>query len=73
ALANNHIEPQSGFAIMTSRCSLELIHKAVRARIPTLVCLSAPTALTVEWARRNHLNLIHLPKHGSPRLYSPAP
>ncbi|MCV6072320.1 formate dehydrogenase accessory sulfurtransferase FdhD, partial [Escherichia coli] len=29
ALANNHIEPQSGFAIMTSRCSLELIHKAV--------------------------------------------
>lgn len=73
ALANNHIDPKAGFAIMTSRCSLELIHKAVRARISTLVCLSAPTALTVEWARRNHLNLIHLPKHGSPRLYSPAP
>lgn len=72
AMANN-IEPQSGFVIMTSRCSLELIHKAVRARIPTLVCLSAPTALTVEWARKNHLNLIHLPKSASPRLYSPAP
>lgn len=73
ALANNQIDPESGFAIMTSRCSLELIHKSVRARIPTLVCLSAPTALTVEWARKNHLNLIHLPKNGVPRLYSPAP
>ncbi len=72
AMANNAIDPQNGFAIMTSRCSLELIHKAVRAGIPTLVCLSAPTALTVEWARRNHLNLIHLPKSSSPRLYSPA-
>ncbi len=73
ALGNNDIAPENGFAIMTSRCSLELIHKAVRARIPTLVCLSAPTALTVDWARKNHLNLIHLPKSESPRLYSPAP
>ncbi len=73
ALSNSGIEPRNGFAIMTSRCSLELIHKTVRARIPTLVCLSAPTALTVEWARKHHLNLIHLPKSGAPRLYSPAP
>ncbi len=72
AMAANGVDPKMGFAIMTSRCSLELIHKAVRAEIATLVCLSAPTALTVEWARRNHLNLIHLPKNGLPRLYSPA-
>ncbi len=72
AMANNNLEPRSGFAIVTSRCSLELIHKTVRARIPTLVCLSAPTALTVEWSRKNCLNLIHLPKSASPRLYSPA-
>ncbi len=73
ALSLNDIDTKSGFAIMTSRCSLELIHKAVRAKVATLVCLSAPTSLTVEWARRNHLNLIHLPKNDSPRLYSPAP
>lgn len=73
ALSLNDIDIKSGFAIMTSRCSLELIHKAVRAEVATLVCLSAPTSLTVEWARRNHLNLIHLPKNDSPRLYSPAP
>lgn len=73
AMANNDIDPKQGFAVVTSRCSLELIHKAVRSKIATLVCLSAPTALTVEWARRNNLNLIHLPKNSSPRLYSPAP
>jgi len=73
AMSANSVNPKSGFAIMTSRCSLELVHKAVRAEIATLVCLSAPTALTVEWARKNHLNLIHLPKNSSPRLYSPAP
>lgn len=73
ALATADIDPREGFAVMTSRCSLELIHKAVRARIGTLVTLSAPTALTVQWARRNHLNLIHLPKHSPPRCYSPAP
>ncbi|MFI8691758.1 formate dehydrogenase accessory sulfurtransferase FdhD [Stutzerimonas kunmingensis] len=62
-----------GFVVVTSRCSLELIHKAVRAGIGTLVSLSAPTHLTVEWARRHHLNLIHLPHHSAPRVYSPAP
>ncbi|UTV28879.1 formate dehydrogenase accessory sulfurtransferase FdhD [Photobacterium atrarenae] len=73
AIATAEINPKEGFAVITSRCSLELIHKTVRARIGTLVTLSAPTALTVQWARRNHLNLIHLPKHSPPRCYSPAP
>ncbi|UIP29022.1 formate dehydrogenase accessory sulfurtransferase FdhD [Photobacterium sp. TLY01] len=70
AMATARINPQSGFAVMTSRCSLELIQKAVRAKISTLVTLSAPTAMTVRWARQNHLNLIHVPHHSAPRLYS---
>lgn len=73
ALARERIDSHGGFALVTSRCSLELLHKAVRAGIATLVSLSAPTALTVEWARRHRLNLIHLPHHSSPRVYSPAP
>ncbi|QYK11213.1 formate dehydrogenase accessory sulfurtransferase FdhD [Shewanella rhizosphaerae] len=73
AMVTAKTEPQQGFVVMTSRCSLELIHKAVRAKIATLVTLSAPTALTVEWARRHNLNLVHLPKRSTPRLYSPAP
>ena len=73
ALARERMELTGGFAVVTSRCSLELLHKAVRAGIATLVSLSAPTALTVQWARRHHLNLIHLPHHSLPRVYSPAP
>ena len=73
ALARSGQEANTGFVVVTSRCSLELLHKAVRCGIATLVSLSAPTALTVDWARRHHLNLIHLPHHSAPRVYSPAP
>lgn len=73
ALARQPLDPAAGFAVVTSRCSLELLHKAVRCGIATLVSLSAPTALTVDWARRHRLNLIHLPHHSAPRVYSPAP
>lgn len=73
ALTQAGLPAGNGFAVVTSRCSLELLHKAVRAGIATLVSLSAPTALTVDWARRHRLNLIHLPHHSGPRVYSPAP
>ncbi|OKR47062.1 formate dehydrogenase family accessory protein FdhD [Pseudomonas aeruginosa] len=73
ALHRQGLDAASGFAVVTSRCSLELIHKAVRAGIGTLVSLSAPTGLTVQWARRHHLNLVHQPHHSAPRVYSPAP
>lgn len=73
ALQRQRLERSNGFVVVTSRCSLELIHKAVRGGISTLVSLSAPTALTVDWARQHNLNLIHLPQHSAPRVYSPAP
>ncbi|MBK3869064.1 formate dehydrogenase accessory sulfurtransferase FdhD [Pseudomonas stutzeri] len=61
-----------GLAIVTSRCSLELVHKVQRAGIPTLVSLSSPTGLAAQWAQRHNLNLIHLPQHSPPRVYSSA-
>ena len=72
ALSREDRDGRQGFAVVTSRCSLELIHKAVRARLSTLVSLSAPTDLCVRWARQHHLNLIHLPHHSAPRVYSPG-
>ena len=73
ALNRENRDARRGFAVVTSRCSLELIHKAVRAGFASLVSLSAPTDLCVRWARRHRLNLIHLPHHSPPRVYSPAP
>ncbi|WEK10206.1 MAG: formate dehydrogenase accessory sulfurtransferase FdhD [Candidatus Pseudomonas colombiensis] len=72
ALIRQQIDSTGGVAIVTSRCSLELIQKVLRAGIQTLVSLSAPTGLAVQWARRHNLNLIHLPQKNAPRVYSPA-
>jgi FdhD protein len=73
ALQRQGIASAGGVAIVTSRCSLELIHKALRAGLHSLVSFSSPTGLAVQWARRHNLNLIHLPQHSAPRVYSPAP
>ncbi|HYQ49720.1 MAG TPA: formate dehydrogenase accessory sulfurtransferase FdhD, partial [Pseudomonas sp.] len=70
ALLRQGIATEGGLAIVTSRCSLELIQKVLRAGIQTLVSLSAPTGLALQWARKHNLNLIHLPKHSAPRVYS---
>ncbi|WP_223486438.1 formate dehydrogenase accessory sulfurtransferase FdhD [Pseudomonas sp. A-RE-19] len=71
-LVRQKIPTTGGLAIVTSRCSLELIQKVLRAGIQTLVSLSSPTGLAVQWARRHNLNLIHLPQKSAPRVYSPA-
>ncbi|MCU5784827.1 formate dehydrogenase family accessory protein FdhD [Alcanivorax balearicus MACL04] len=73
ACARAGLDPASGFFAITSRCGLELIHKAVRAGAGTLVSLSAPSSLSVRQARRSRLNLIHQPHRGVPRLFSPSP
>ncbi|MDM8349137.1 formate dehydrogenase accessory sulfurtransferase FdhD [Pseudomonas sp. sp1636] len=73
ALRQQGRSARQGFVVVTSRCSLELIHKAVRGEVATLVSLSAPTSLSVRWAREHRLNLIHLPHHSAPRVYSPLP
>ncbi|WP_263261758.1 formate dehydrogenase accessory sulfurtransferase FdhD [Pseudomonas sp. RIT-PI-S] len=72
ALLRQRIDTRGGLVVMTSRCSLELIQKMLRAGIHTLVSFSAPTGLACQWARQHHLNLIHLPHHSAPRVYSPA-
>ena len=71
-MVRQNIPMAGGLAIVTSRCSLELIQKVLRAGIQTLVSLSSPTGLAVQWARRHQLNLIHLPQKSAPRVYSPA-
>ena len=71
-LIRQKIPTTGGLAIVTSRCSLELIQKVLRAGIQTLVSLSSPTGLAVQWARRHNLTLIHLPQKSAPRVYSPA-
>lgn len=48
------------FALLTSRCSYELVEKAVLAGCPTLVTISAPTTLALDRARAAGLRLVVL-------------
>lgn len=72
ALSRAGQDVTGGVAVVTSRCSLELIHKVQRAGIPTLVSFSSPTGLAAQWAQRHNLNLIHIPHRSPPRVFSPA-
>jgi FdhD protein len=51
ALARAGRLQEVGFIVMSSRCSYELVYKAVTANTQMLVSLSAPTSLALTWAR----------------------
>lgn len=57
ALARAGTDPASGFLLVTSRASYEMIEKTVRARCPLLVAISAPTDLAVRRAEAAGLAL----------------
>ena len=59
-LARGDEDAQNGFALLTSRCSYELVQKAILARIPVLVTVSAPTELAITIAGAARLTLIAL-------------
>ncbi|MBT3137174.1 formate dehydrogenase accessory sulfurtransferase FdhD [Alteromonas sp. ALT199] len=71
AIATNKLYQSECIVVLTSRCSLELVQKAIRSKLPVVVTLSAPTALSVKWASRYGVTLIHVPKYDAPRVYSP--
>jgi len=50
--------PETGFAMITSRCSFEMVQKAVAAGMTMLVALSAPTARAVRLADEAGLTVI---------------
>lgn len=60
SLAREGRDASQGFAVITSRCSYELVEKTVIARIPILVTISAPTSLAVERAKEAGLTLVSL-------------
>ena len=72
ACVRDELDLRAGFVAITSRCSLELIQKCLRAGVGTLVSLASPSDTAVRWARQYKLNLLHQPAEGAPRMYSGA-
>ena len=60
----------AGFALLTARCSYELVEKAALAGIPVLVTISAPTSLAVERAKEARLTLVALARTDSALVMS---
>ena len=55
----------ASFALLTARCSYELVEKAALAGVPLLVTISAPTGLAIERAREAGLTLVVLARPDS--------
>ncbi|GIL41710.1 formate dehydrogenase accessory sulfurtransferase FdhD [Roseiterribacter gracilis] len=58
AMAKQAIDPRDGFLVMTSRCSYEIVQKAVMFGIGIVVSVSAPTALAVRMAETSNVTLV---------------
>lgn len=52
ALALADADFATGFVVMSSRCSYEIVQKAARMGIGAIACLSAPTAFAIRKARQ---------------------
>lgn len=58
AMAAKSVNRAEGFAIITSRCSYEMVQKAVTAGIGVLIAMSAPTQLALDVAAEAGLTLV---------------
>jgi FdhD protein len=64
AMAQAALSPRSGFVVMSSRCSFELVQKCAIAGISALATVSAPTALAYRLARQAGMALAAHSKQG---------
>lgn len=65
AMARADIDAASGFIVITSRCSVEMVQKAAMAGVPMVVAISAPTMLARRTAESCNLTLLALARSDS--------
>ncbi|MFT6899809.1 MAG: FdhD protein [Paraglaciecola sp.] len=70
ALALHKMNTQSGFVLISSRASYEMVQKVTSVNIATLVAVSAPTALAITLATEARLNLIGFARPGRHTFYT---
>ena len=62
-LLGDGVDPASGFILITSRCSFEMVDKAAAFGAGLLVAVSAPTSLALERAERLGMRLVAIARH----------
>jgi FdhD protein len=72
ALARAGIDAGSGFLVVTSRASFELVQKAAVAGVPLLAAVSRPTGLAIRLADTAGITLVGLLRGRTANVYSHA-
>ena len=72
ALARDGADATAGFILVTSRCSFEMVEKAVRIGCPILVAVSAPTELAIAKAEESGLTLVALARSDGHTIFTRA-
>ncbi len=70
ALRRARVSTDRGFALITSRASVEMVQKAATAGISVLAAVSAPTSLALEVAQHSKLTLIGFARGASFSVYT---
>jgi len=70
ALARSNRDASSGFLVVTSRASFELVQKAAVAGVPLLAAVSRPTGLAVRIAEAAGITLVGLLRGRSANVYA---
>lgn len=70
ALQRAGIDGGTGFVVVTSRASYEMVAKAAAAGVPLLAAMSAPTALAVDLAQGCGMTLVGFARTGRHVVYS---
>ena len=61
---------EDGFCLITSRCSYEMVQKAIVAGFSALVAISSPTSLAIRTAKSAGMRLYALAQDGTPLLFA---
>ena len=69
-LADPIAPPESCFVVVSSRASFELVQKTVRAGIPMMVAIGAPSSLAIETSQRFGLTLVGFAKQSRFNVYA---
>jgi FdhD protein len=70
ALVRARVDPRAGFALVTSRASVEMVQKSATAGIAVLAAVSAPTALAVRSAASCGQTLIGFARGAAFNVYT---
>jgi len=72
ALLRAGVDPATGFVVVTSRCSFEMVEKTARLGCPMIVAVSAPTDLAIQRAEDAGVTLVALARADGHTVFSRA-